>query len=769
MSSISINGKNYLPDDFKKLDLKGKDPESFLKENESIIKNNFKDEIYAISKDDLYVAEFKSMPQADIKSENISFVDLPDSKVVLVDNEQDKHTISKVNLIGIKNTETEKLLLDKLGIKSGDNLSHDDIISKFNNLKEQIKNNLISVDIFTNPIKDSKNGESELNIKVVEIPKNVKFGNLKEEDSNKFKEFFKNPLTKDNIEKGITEINNYFKNNSEKMLISNPSYNIDSNSNLNIEINTVSLPKNINLNLSKYNSSKVSFNQEDQKNIQESFVKPLTPDNIQKGLTKLEEIYNKKGQTIINPDITLNGENIDINISSTEIPTKISIDNPEVFKEKDIIRNFKKPLNIENIRKGVDKVKNMYKDAGYVLNNDGVQVELSGKELKLKVDLVRYGSVEVYGNEKTKSKTISREFGNLEKGKPVNLKDLEKGSQRVKDTENFKSVNYKLTTDINGDIKTNIKVEEQKSNDFSVYGGYGNNDGLFAGGSVTFKNINGEGNDLSLNTELGTKKLSGSVTYKDPWFMENKFDRKISMNSTLYIDKINDPESSQLKFGSMTSFDIPLGENKYDSKWMLSPSLRTEGIKIDKEFSASGKDYDVLVMPKVKIGYTNFDSIKDPREGHKFGTSIGVGTGSATFGQLDVGYIYLKPLRDDKKLVLNMGVNAGIQTNDSPYYEKYSTLNTYPSYGLPQDGKNKANYYAIGSANLEYHVWGPLSLVAGTTIGGVGEKMDSVGIGAGVKVNMMGIPLTVTAGTNYDTSSKERSNSININVLKMTF
>lgn len=174
-------------------------------------------------------------------------------------------------------------------------------------------------------------------------------------------------------------------------------------------------------------------------------------------------------------------------------------------------------------------------------------------------------------------------------------------------------------------------------------------------------------------------------------------------------------------------------------------------------------------MPKVKIGYTNFDSIKDPREGHKFGTSIGVGTGSATFGQLDVGYIYLKPLRDDKKLVLNMGVNAGIQTNDSPYYEKYSTLNTYPSYGLPQDGKNKANYYAIGSANLEYHVWGPLSLVAGTTIGGVGEKMDSVGIGAGVKVNMMGIPLTVTAGTNYDTSSKERSNSININVLKMTF
>ncbi|MFN4151612.1 MAG: hypothetical protein ACK4IX_11775, partial [Candidatus Sericytochromatia bacterium] len=161
MSSVAINGKNYLPDDFKKIDTKGKDPETFLKDNETSIKNNFKDEIFVVSKGDLYSAEFKSMPKADIKTENVSFVDLPDSEVKLVDDEQEKHPISKINVSGTNKEENEKFIKDTLGIKSGDKVSYDEIVSKFNKLKEKGASKFLNTEIYTSPIKGSKTGETE--------------------------------------------------------------------------------------------------------------------------------------------------------------------------------------------------------------------------------------------------------------------------------------------------------------------------------------------------------------------------------------------------------------------------------------------------------------------------------------------------------------------------------------------------------------------------------------------------------------------------------
>src|SRR5690606_20158516 len=102
MSSISINGGKYLPDNLKKIDLEGKDIETFLKDNEKSIKTNFKDEIYVADGKDLYVAEFKNFPQSDIKKDKISFVDMPGAEIKLIDDESDKHSIAKVTITGVK-------------------------------------------------------------------------------------------------------------------------------------------------------------------------------------------------------------------------------------------------------------------------------------------------------------------------------------------------------------------------------------------------------------------------------------------------------------------------------------------------------------------------------------------------------------------------------------------------------------------------------------------------------------------------------------------
>ncbi|MFN8578999.1 MAG: BamA/TamA family outer membrane protein, partial [Candidatus Sericytochromatia bacterium] len=187
------------------------------------------------------------------------------------------------------------------------------------------------------------------------------------------------------------------------------------------------------------------------------------------------------------------------------------------------------------------------------------------------------------------------------------------------------------------------------------------------------------------------------------------------------------------------------------------------------EFSASGTGKDFLVMPKIGLNFNDLDSNTNPKSGEKFGASLGVGTGSATFGQADANYKKYIPLSNDKKWVMSLGVSGGVQAGNVPYYEKYNSFNTTSVYGRASDGKERDTYYAVGSANLKYNVWGPVSLIAGTTVGGIGHNMSDLGVGGGVEVNLMGIPISVTAGARYNPITKESGTAINVNILKLDF
>lgn len=772
MSSVSINGNRYLPDNFKKVDLKGKDAETYINENKASIKTNFKDEIYVAHKGDLYVAEFKNLPQSDLKKENISFVDMPDSEIKYIDEELEKHPIGEIKIQGILNDDAKKFIKDNLKLSKDDKVSIDEILSKLETLKEKSKDKFLSVDLAPAPMPNSKKGEVEIIVSAIETPKNVSFNGVDAKDSEKLKSFFKGNLTKENIQEGINKIKEEFKTHPTKMLLPPLNWDISKDGTLQFNLNTVDLPNKLNVNVQGLNQDGSfgiqSFSKEEQNIINKNFKAPLNPENVNKGMKELEAYYSKQGLMLVNTDMGITPEG-ELNLSLTKVksPKQISVSGMEVFDADDIKKHFKIPLTQESIEKGVEDVKKMYKDAGYVLTGkgDGVEVDTDGDELRVKINLARFEGVEVYDNGKINSKVVEREMGNLKKGEPLNLKEVQKGLDRVKNTELFKNASYTLTVKEDGKTKVNVAAQEQKNNEFAVFGGFSPQEGLFGGGSVKFGNLGGTGKSLEIQGQGGVKRLGASINYNDPWFT----DKKVGFNSNLYAYKWDAPQATEMRIGNTTSLSIPLDKNFLDSKWTLNPSLRTEFIGVDKEFSASGTGKDFLVMPKIGLNFNDLDSNTNPKSGEKFGASLGVGTGSATFGQADANYKKYIPLSNDKKWVMSLGVSGGVQAGNVPYYEKYNSFNTTSVYGRASDGKERDTYYAVGSANLKYNVWGPVSLIAGTTVGGIGHNMSDLGVGGGVEVNLMGIPISVTAGARYNPITKESGTAINVNILKLDF
>lgn len=772
MSSVSLNGNKYLPENFKKVDLQGKDAETYIKENKPEIKTNFKDEIYVSHKGDLYVAEFNKFPQSDLKKENISFVDMPDAKIELIDDELEKHPVADVKIQGVLSDDGKKFIKENFKVSKSDKVTHEDLIEKINHLKEKSKDKFLSVDMSPAPMPGSKTGEVELIVSAVENPKNVSFEGVDAKDTEKLKTFFKGDLNKGNIQQGIDKIKAEYKSHPTKMLVPPLDWDIDNKGTIKFKINTVDLPSKVNINVEGLNKDGSigiqTLSEEEQETINESFKAPLNPESVENGIKDLENFYSKQGMMLVNTKIGINSEGqLNLNLTKVDAPTQISVSGMEVFDADDIKKHFKMPLTQASIEKGTQDVKNMYKDAGYVLvgKNGGVDVDTDGDELRVKISLAHLEKIEVFDNGKIKDKTVTREMGNLTPGRPLNLNEVEKGIERVKKTGLFKDASYTLDVKENGKTKVNVVAQEQKNNEFAVFGGYSPQEGLFGGGSMTFGNLGGTGKSLAVQGEAGTKRLGGSITYTDPWLT----DKKMGLSTSFYGYKWDGPQTTESRAGNTTSLNIPLGENFLDSKWNLSPSLRTEYIGVDKEFSSSGTGKDFLVMPKVGFNYNSVDNNINPKQGQKFGVSAGVGTGTATFGQVDANYKKYIPLTEDKKLVLSLGLSGGVQAGNVPYYEKYNSFNSTSVYGRSNDGKERDNYYGVASANLKYNIKGPVSLIAGTTLGGIGDNISNIGAGGGVEVNLMGIPISVTAGARYNPVSGKTSTAVNVNIFKLDF
>jgi outer membrane protein insertion porin family len=226
---------------------------------------------------------------------------------------------------------------------------------------------------------------------------------------------------------------------------------------------------------------------------------------------------------------------------------EVSVAGNTVFTNQEIIGNWplKKGQIIRRkpIQDRVDAFGEGYRTRGYIyayVNPEYVNKPGNVIDVKMNVyegDQFRMGKLEFQGNTVTKDKVLRREIF------------LEEGS--IMDMETFKQSLYKLgqlgyfkVTDnpdfkVNPDSKTvdiNVKGNEEGKNDVQFGGGYSEGGGFFLQSQFATRNFLGEGENLSLSMQKGTRVTYYALSYADPWFMDtpNSLGISIFNRNTVY-------------------------------------------------------------------------------------------------------------------------------------------------------------------------------------------------------------------------------------------
>ena len=209
----------------------------------------------------------------------------------------------------------------------------------------------------------------------------------------------------------------------------------------------------------------------------------------------------------------------------------VTVDGNTVFTKDQLIGNFplKKGETIRRkpIQNRIDAFADAYRARGYIysyINPEYVEKDNNVVDVQVHVfegDQFRLGRLEFQGNTTTKDKVLRREIF------------LEEG--QIMDMETFKASLYKLgqlgyfkVTD-NPDFKVNqekkqvditVKGNEEGKNDIQFGGGYSEGTGFFVQTQFSTRNFLGEGENLGLSFQTGSRLHFFSLSYSDPWFLD---------------------------------------------------------------------------------------------------------------------------------------------------------------------------------------------------------------------------------------------------------
>lgn len=377
----------------------------------------------------------------------------------------------------------------------------------------------------------------------------------------------------------------------------------------------------------------------------------------------------------------------DVSVAGNKLYTNEQIIGSWPIKKGDVIR--RKPIQTR-----ADAFGDAYRMRGYIyayVNPEYVPRDKGVIDVKMDVyegDQFRLGRLEFQGNTTTKDKVLRREIF------------LEEGG--IMDMETFKQSLYKIgqlgyfkVTD-NPDMKVNpesktvdmvIKGNEEGKNDVQFGGGYSQGGGFFVQSQFQTRNFMGEGENLGLSFQKGTRTNLYSISYSDPWFM----DTPNSLSGSIYNRDIRLPASvgyeSRTKGGSI-GYGYRL--RRFDS---LSLVFAHELTRIHYEFTtAPDQNGNVPVATITDYNFRtstiapayHFDSLDNPFDttrGSRYGATFAYsggplgGTVHAFKPLLNATRFFKLSRRSSVSLNLEVGEIFPLDKNCSNTYDEWVAKN----------------------------------------------------------------------------------------------
>ncbi len=399
----------------------------------------------------------------------------------------------------------------------------------------------------------------------------------------------------------------------------------------------------------------------------------------------------------------------------------------EIFSEQ-----YGQILNLRRLQEGVQKLNQWYKDNGYDLAQvvDAQQATADGQVTLVVAEgivedirvrfLTRDGEATNEQGEPIRGRTrdfiVTREVL-LKPGDVFNRQTAEKDLRRVFGLGIFEDVRLSFAPGTDPrKVVLLVDAIERNTGSFGPQLGFSSASGLFGSISYEQRNLGGNNQTLSANTEfqLDRQALLFDVRFTDPWIAGDSYRTSYTVNAfrrqsiSLIFDGGEtevrlppDPDDDNdrdrprvVRTGGGISFARPLSRDVFTkAEWTASAGLQYQRVSIrdadgdlspkdelgnDLSFSGSGKD-DLLTFQLGAVRDRRNDLLR-PTQGSllRLGVeqSVPVGEGSILLTRLRGNYSYYIPVRftnfTQGPQALAFNIQGGTVLGDLPPYEAFS-------------------------------------------------------------------------------------------------
>jgi outer membrane protein insertion porin family len=247
--------------------------------------------------------------------------------------------------------------------------------------------------------------------------------------------------------------------------------------------------------------------------------------------------------------------------------------------------------------------------------------------------------IDIHGNTKTRDEVIRREFDFVE-GDAYNRALIDRAQRRLEGLGYFKSVKIATQSGSAPDrLVVDIAVEEQKTGNFSVMGGYSASTGPSVQVSVSERNFLGTGDIAKATVTVGQYVRGFDLGLADPYALGPRLSLGVDLfgNETLAGGY---QSFNSLFYGAKVSVGMPLNDqigmswnySIYNQSLSLDPSVGTASLPI-QQAAAAGPMWVSSVGTSVT--YSTLDNLKNPTSGVRLQTNnefAGLG-GAAKFAR----------------------------------------------------------------------------------------------------------------------------------------
>ncbi|MEJ2520382.1 MAG: outer membrane protein assembly factor BamA [Desulfuromonadales bacterium] len=264
------------------------------------------------------------------------------------------------------------------------------------------------------------------------------------------------------------------------------------------------------------------------------------PNLLRQDLDRIADLYYNKGYVRVRvqePVISLVDNErhmlVLINIDEGEQYTLGAVD-----AQGDLVQSKREILSLlalqpgeifsrAELRAGVDRVTDLYADAGYAYVNVTplTRTDDQNRTVSVMLDIeqgpqVSVERINITGNTKTRDKVIRREMRLIE-GDLFSASKLRRSKVRINNLGYFEAVDIKTSPGSDEQkMNVDVNVEERATGTFSVGAGYSSVDGFVAQGSITQENFLGRGWRLNLAASVGGESSTYQLGLTDPYFLD---------------------------------------------------------------------------------------------------------------------------------------------------------------------------------------------------------------------------------------------------------